>query len=131
MILLHHKMILLHHKIVSLLSITIYIFFKWKHDRVDNIISTVIKDINVEKGDDEVLKQREENLNKDKGKKMVSQDQDPPVEKEKEKVVRTTNKIVEAMCSPYNVRAVNLKGKLNKEEREIMYWLMKDEESEQ
>lgn len=124
-------MILLHHKIVSLLSITIYIFFKWKHDRVDNIISTVIKDINVEKGDDEVLKQREENLNKDKGKKMVSQDQDPPVEKEKEKVVRTTNKIVEAMCSPYNVRAVNLKGKLNKEEREIMYWLMKDEESEQ
>ena len=79
--------------------------------------------------DDEVLKQREENLNKDKGKKMVSQDQDPPVEKEK--VVRTTKKIVEAMCSPYNVRAVNLKGKLNKEEREIMYWLMKDEESEQ
>lgn len=118
-------------KIVYLLSITIYIFFKWKHDRVDNIISTVIKDINVEKGDDEVLKQREENLNKDKGKKMVSQDQDPPVEKEKEKVVRTTKKIVEAMCSPYNVRAVNLKGKLNKEEREIMYWLMKDEESEQ
>ena len=50
---------------------------------------------------------------------------------EKEKVVRTTKKIVEAMCSPYNVRAVNLKGKLNKEEREIMYWLMKDEESEQ
>ncbi|XP_047953122.1 uncharacterized protein LOC125198954 [Salvia hispanica] len=112
--------------------------------RVDTIISTVMEDIHrddevlkqreenlnkekvVSQEDDEVLKQREENLNKDKGKKMVSQD--PPVEKEK--VVRTTKKIVEAMCSPYNVRAVNLKGKLNKEEREIMYWLMADEESE-
>ncbi|XP_042027159.1 uncharacterized protein LOC121774333 [Salvia splendens] len=57
---------------------------------------------------------------------MVSQE--PPVEKEK--VARTTKKIVEALCSPYNVRVVNIKGKLNKEDKEIMYWLMTHEESE-
>ena len=99
--------------------------------RDDEVLKQREENLNKEKvvsqEDDEVLKQREENLNKDKGKKMVSQD--PPVGKEK--MVRTTKKIVEAMCSPYNVRAVNLKEKLNKEEREIMYWLMKDEESEQ
>ncbi|KAL1544914.1 hypothetical protein AAHA92_21705 [Salvia divinorum] len=59
---------------------------------------------------------------KNKGKKKVADEHNT------RRTVRTTKKIVEALCSPYNVRSINIKPKITKEDKEVMDWLMKNDE---
>ncbi|KAL1554277.1 hypothetical protein AAHA92_14855 [Salvia divinorum] len=94
-----------------------------KEAEVDSVICSLIEDLIGGRGSDgNIIQEGQQKEEKDKGKNKVADEHDTG------RTVRTTKKIVEALCSPYNVRNINIKGKITKEDKEVMNWLMTNDE---